>query len=280
MFDAPSMITEKANVDEVNEIEKNISIIMKDFDKTTKKVCDYIRDIGYEKNVDRDSLKIILGRMGQLLKSISKNILQSFSLVEEIYPGTMDELKKERLEFYRNLAFGISEVAYHGIVCINFVIPYIEDPVEQEKEKEAMADHVAKCIKVAAVHGIDIRKIIDRFIDLKSYSFMTFEDAARHVKNAKRVFEETGNRVVYEVSIEKIHSAKILYMIRVGVVEAKNHQAEESNEKIINMMIYNPHGYDEDLFGLIGNETIFLDLEEKVQKGFIPENISTNKVIH
>lgn len=279
MFDAPSMITEKANTDEVNEIEKNVSIIMKDFDKTTQKVCDYIRDIGYEKNVDRDFMKIIMARIGQLLKSISKNILRSFSLVEEIYPGTMDELKKERLEFYRNLAFGISEVAYHGIVCINFVIPYIEDPVEQEKEKEAMTDHVVKCIKVAAVHGIDIRNIIDSFIDLKSYSFMSFEDAARHVKNAKRVFEETGNRVVHEVSIEKIHSAKILYMIKVGVIEASL-QTEESNEKIINMMIYNPHGYDEDLFGLIGNETIFLDLEEKVQKGFIPENISTNKVIH
>jgi hypothetical protein len=212
--------------------------------------------------------------MSSLIKDVEMNILKSINLVEGVYPGTLDELKQERLDFYKKLSFSIAEISYHGIVCINCVIPStIGDEDERKKEADKMADHVVKCIKVAAVHGINIKAILDQFIDLKNQSFMSFESASINVRNAKRMFEQNGHDV-FEVSIQRSEIQKDAFIIKVGAIDDKN------GDLTITVMPYNPHGFDQDLFELIGNETIFLDMDEKIQKGFIPENANKKRVLN
>lgn len=277
MFDSFFMFSEKVSDEEVVSIEKNVNQIVEGFGETIERICKYVHNLGYERESDPMFIKIILKRMSSLIKDIEKNILKSINLVEGVYPGTLDELKKERLDFYKKLSFLITEIAYNGIVCINCVIPSISDEDERKKEADQMADYVVKCIvkciKVAAVHGINIRAILDSFIDLKNQSFMSFESASINVRNAKRMFEQNGHNV-FEVNIQRSGIQKDTFIIKVGSIDDKN------GNPTITVMPYNPYGFDQDLFEFIGNETIFLDMDEKIQKGYIPENTTQKRVLN
>lgn len=279
MFDQKSMISSEIDLEEKQRIEKIFDNNMLGFEKITKDICDYVNNVGYTASDSSIVFEIAINRIKKLKEKIQTELLASFALSGDNPP---EDIKQERLKFYRKLSAYVAEIIFHSVTIYNFHINESADDDHKitseilHAARKKIEDDIVVAFKISAVHGLDIKKILSEFIKLKNDSFMPIDQAIRNLQNAKYHIQR-GN-ILKEYNLSEFVLAKAYqdkYVIKIGCTETE--KEDDSNGIYI---VYNPHGFDDEIFKLIPVSNLFVDLDEKVQKGFIPSSYKQDRVTH
>lgn len=267
MFDVGSVIESQMSQEDKARIETNINFLRDGFSEAIVKICEYVEKMGHDEDVNFMTTAL-LKRMVDLKTDMESEIVSSFTLIG----NASEQVKNKRLDFYRTISGGAVEIIFHGVTILNFLIDhenFSSDDSAKEKIKEKVEDQIIRAVKICAVHGLNIKKTLMCFIDMKSASFMKYKNISNAISSGIGQVEPEN---FFGLKVERINSDE--FVLKIGEI------VDDNEKLLVYMRPYNPYGSDKDIINLIPIESLFIDVNRQIEKGYIPNFNKTNKQLH
>ena len=264
MLDIPTMIESILSPQDKQKIEDRINAFVDKFEDVTRNVCNYYVDLGFD---DFDSHEILLKQIVHLQHQVKAKIFSSLPAFIEFNDD--DQAKEHRLAFYRSISADLVETIFHSLIVLNFHANKIEDEETSKKLIDNLTDIISNSLKIATIHGIDVKSMLNSYVSMKSQSFMSLEQATKQIAYVVDNFKKMDSRPLESVIISKLHVTKNKYVISIVCYE------KEIDCEV--RFPYNPLGFDSQIFNLIAPDVMLLDFEEKIKNGVIPLRLANIK---